>query len=92
MRLRSFLPGLALAFHGHNDMGMATANSLAAIRAGAKSVDVTVNGLGERAGNAPLEEVVMACRVCMNLDCNVDSRKLMEISQMVAEEIGRAHV
>lgn len=90
MSLRSHLPGLTLAFHGHNDLGMATANSLAAIRAGAKSVDVTVNGLGERTGNTPLEQIVMACRVCMNLDCNVDTRKLLEVSEMVADASGRA--
>jgi len=89
MRLRSNNPGLSLAFHGHNDLGMATANSLAAIKAGAKSVDVTVNGLGERTGNTPLEEIVMACRVCMNLECNIDSRKLIEISQVVADASGR---
>ena len=90
MRLRSLVPGLDIAFHGHNDLGMATANSLAAIRAGAKSVDVTVNGLGERTGNTPLEEIVMACRVCMNIDCNVDASKLIEISEMVAQASGRA--
>ena len=59
-------PELALGFHGHNDLGMATANTLAAVLAGAASVDVTVNGLGERAGNAPLEEVVMALRLTLN--------------------------
>lgn len=90
MALRSRTPGLALAFHGHNDLAMATANSLAAIRAGAKSVDVTVNGLGERTGNTPLEQIVMAGRVCMNIDCNIDTRKLLEVSQMVADASGRS--
>lgn len=58
--LRSEVPDLALGFHAHNDLGMATANSVAAVEAGAESIDVTVLGLGERAGNAPLEEVAMA--------------------------------
>jgi homocitrate synthase NifV len=50
-------------FHGHNDLGLATANSLAAVRGGARGVDVTTNGLGDRAGNASLEQVVMALRL-----------------------------
>ena len=54
---------MELGFHGHNDLGMATANTLAALEAGASSADVTVNGLGERTGNAALEQVTMACRV-----------------------------
>ncbi|WP_320040281.1 hypothetical protein [uncultured Desulfobacter sp.] len=54
------LPGLALEFHGHNDLGMATANAVSAVDAGAKAISITVNGLGERAGNAPLEETAMA--------------------------------
>jgi homocitrate synthase NifV len=61
---------LDLEVHTHNDLGMATANAIAGIRAGAKFVNTTVNGLGERAGNAALEEVVMAlkhaCQVCRN--------------------------
>lgn len=54
------VPGLPLEFHGHNDLGMATANAVSAVDAGAGSLSVTINGLGERAGNAPLEEVAMA--------------------------------
>jgi homocitrate synthase NifV len=57
--LHETTPGLELAFHGHNDLGMATANSLAAFRGGAAAVDVTVAGIGERAGNAALEQVAM---------------------------------
>ena len=52
--------GVPIFFHGHNDLGMATANSLAAVQAGAEGLDVTVNGLGDRAGNAPLEQIVAA--------------------------------
>ena len=54
------LPGLGLEFHGHNDLGMATANAVSAVDAGARAISVTVNGLGERAGNAPIEETAMA--------------------------------
>ncbi len=54
------VPWLDLEFHGHNDLGMATANAVTAVEAGASALSVTVNGLGERAGNAPLEEVAMA--------------------------------
>ena len=58
--LAAAVPGLSLEFHGHNDLGMATANAVSAVDAGAESLSVTINGLGERAGNAPLEEVAMA--------------------------------
>ncbi|MCG8618405.1 MAG: hypothetical protein MI802_19480, partial [Desulfobacterales bacterium] len=54
------IPGLPLEFHGHNDLGMATANAVSAVDAGAQALSVTVNGLGERAGNAPLEETATA--------------------------------
>jgi homocitrate synthase NifV len=82
--LRMAAAGLALGFHGHNDLGMATANTLAAVMAGAASVDVTVNGLGERAGNAPLEEVVMALRLTLKKSCGVDARRFAELSALVA--------
>lgn len=59
-QLMSAVPGLDLEFHGHNDLGMATANAVSAVDAGAAALSVTVNGLGERAGNAPLEETAMA--------------------------------
>src|SRR5207247_6482954 len=57
------LDGVTLSVHGHNDLGLATANTLAGIAAGATQVECTVNGIGERAGNAALEEIVMALRV-----------------------------
>ena len=88
-RFRLPLPALALGFHGHNDLGMATANTLAAVMAGAASVDVTVNGLGERAGNAPLEEVVMALRLTLKQNCGVDARRFAELSALVARASGR---
>jgi homocitrate synthase NifV len=68
---------------------MATANTLAAIQGGADTVDVTVNGLGERAGNAPLDEVVMACQVCLNLDTGIDTRRLIELAVLVETASGR---
>ncbi len=87
--VRSAVPDLMIGFHGHNDLGMATANTLAAVCAGAASVDVTVNGLGERAGNAPLEEVVMALALCHGLDCGIDTQRLREISRQVVQASGR---
>jgi homocitrate synthase NifV len=81
-------PGMALGFHGHNDLGMATANSLAAVDAGATSADVTVNGLGERAGNAPLEEVVMAARVSLGCESGIDARLLQSVCEHVARASG----
>jgi homocitrate synthase NifV len=58
--IKTALPTLAIDFHGHNDLGMATANAITAWQAGAENLSVTVNGLGERAGNSSLEEVIMA--------------------------------
>ncbi len=78
-----------LEIHAHDDLGMATANSLAAYRAGATHISVTVNGLGERAGNAPLEEVVAALRYGSRIDCGVRSDSLLSLSQLVAEMSGR---
>ena len=60
--------------HTHNDFGMATATSLAGVRAGARFVGVTVNGLGERAGNAALEEVTMALKYILNKDHNIKTQ------------------
>jgi homocitrate synthase NifV len=78
--LRAAVPDLSLEFHGHNDLGMATANTIAALASGADAASVTVNGLGERAGNAPLDEVVMAARLTLKQDCGVDTRQLSALS------------
>jgi homocitrate synthase NifV len=78
-----------IEMHAHNDLGLATANTLAAVRAGATHASTTVNGLGERAGNAALEEVVMVARHLQGLDCGVDTTKLPAISQLVARASGR---
>jgi homocitrate synthase NifV len=89
-RLRRHFPGLELAFHGHNDLGLATANSLAAIQGGADCVDVTVNGLGERAGNAALEQVALALRMTMGRDPGLVAAKLYDLCLEVARISGRA--
>lgn len=80
---------IGIEMHAHNDLGLATANTLAAVLAGASHASTTVNGLGERAGNAALEEVVMAARHLCALDCGVDTTKLPRISQLVAQASGR---
>lgn len=80
---------IGIEMHAHNDLGLATANTLAAVLAGATHASTTVNGLGERAGNAALEEVVMAARHLYELDCRVDTTKLPRISQLVAQASGR---
>ena len=82
---------VVFATHCHNDLGMATANSLAAVSAGARQIECTINGLGERAGNTALEEVVMALKVrndIMPYQTRVDSTKIMAISRRVATVSG----
>ena len=76
--------------HAHDDLGLATANTLAAVQAGARHINTTVNGLGERAGNAPLEEAVMALRHLYNLDTGIDTQRFPAISQLVARRLGPA--
>jgi homocitrate synthase NifV len=80
---------LELEMHAHNDLGLATANTIAAIRAGASHANTTVNGLGERAGNAPLEEVVMALRHLYGIETAIDTLHFPRISQLVAAASGR---
>lgn len=80
---------LPLEIHAHDDLGLATANTLAAVRAGATHISTTVNGLGERAGNAALEEAVMALRHLHGLETGVDTRQLPVISELVAAASGR---
>ncbi|MEH2466751.1 homocitrate synthase [Nostoc sp.] len=79
---------IPLEIHTHNDFGLATANALAGIKAGALSVNTTVNGLGERAGNAALEEVVMAIKRIYGVDLGINTRSLLELSQLVAAASG----
>lgn len=87
--LHQQVPGLAFDFHGHNDLGMATANAIAAVQAGTQCVSATVNGLGERAGNAALEETVMAARICLGKDTGIQPSGLPALSQFVARASGR---
>jgi D-citramalate synthase len=81
-------PALAFEFHAHNDYGLATANCLAAVRAGARGLHTTVNGLGERAGNADLAQVAVALRDHAGACTGVDEAALFELSQQVARASG----
>jgi len=77
--------------HCHNDLGLATANTLAGIRAGARQAEVTINGIGERAGNTSLEEVVMALytrRPVFNLATGIDTTQIMHVSRLVSNYTG----
>ncbi len=74
--------------HCHNDLGMATANTLGGVMGGARQVEVTINGIGERAGNTSLEEVVIALHIrrdIFGLDTTINTQLLLETSQMVSE-------
>ena len=83
---------VVLSAHCHNDLGMATANTLAAIKAGARQVEVTINGLGERAGNTAMEEVVMALRTRSdyfdNVTTRIDTQEILAASQLVSKLTG----
>ncbi len=93
--IRERVPGIEnviMSAHCHNDLGMATANTLAAIKAGARQIEVTINGLGERAGNTAVEEVVMALRTRPdsfgNIDTRVHANELLATSQIVSRMSG----
>ncbi|HEY9131380.1 MAG TPA: 2-isopropylmalate synthase [Dyella sp.] len=78
--------------HCHNDLGMAVANSLAAVSAGARQVECTINGIGERAGNAAMEEIVMALKVRaahFGVDTRIDTRKLYPTSRLLSQLTGQ---
>ncbi|MEA5574526.1 homocitrate synthase [Calothrix sp. UHCC 0171] len=76
---------IVVEMHMHDDFGLAMANTLAGIEAGATSVNTTVNGIGERAGNAPLEEVVMALKYLYSVPTGINTKRLVEISRLVAK-------
>ncbi|MDU4862420.1 MAG: homocitrate synthase [Terrisporobacter othiniensis] len=78
-----------IEMHTHNDFGMATANAIAGIVGGANHIGVTVNGLGERAGNAALEEVIMALKIVYGYETDIDTTKFREISKYVSQASGR---
>jgi len=92
--LKERVPGIddiVISTHCHNDLGMAVANALAAVQAGARQIECTINGLGERAGNAALEEVVMAMRVRNDIFCyqtRVDATQIIRASRLVATATG----
>lgn len=87
--LGAFTSPATLEFHGHNDLGMATANSIAAIQAGAASISATVTGIGERAGNAALEQVAMAMQHSLRLASGIDCRALQNLCELVAHAAAR---
>ncbi len=79
-----------LSCHCHNDLGLATANSISGVINGARQIECTINGIGERAGNTSLEEVVMILRQhpYLNLDTDINSQLLLDTSQMVSQKMG----
>lgn len=81
--------GMEIEMHTHNDFGMATANALAGLKAGARFIGVTVNGLGERAGNAALEEVAMALKHLFGVNLGVNTRDFRNLCEYVARASGR---
>ncbi|WP_019120438.1 2-isopropylmalate synthase [Brevibacillus massiliensis] len=90
-RLKKLNPDVILSVHCHNDLGMATANTLAAVKNGADKIEVTINGLGERAGNASLEEVVMALKVRESFyQCHtgINTKELLKTSMLVSHLTG----
>ncbi len=93
--IRNRVPGIedvVMSAHCHDDLGMATANTLAAIKAGARQVEVTINGLGERAGNTAMEEVVMALRtrpdVFGNVSTRINTQEFLAASRLVSRLTG----
>jgi len=85
------LENIVLSFHGQNDLGLATANAVAAVQAGARQVEVTVNGIGERAGNTSFEEFVMVMRLhgeALGACTRIDARGIYALSQLVEERTG----
>lgn len=82
--------GIDIEMHTHNDFGMATANALAGVKAGAKYVNTTVNGLGERAGNAALEEVVMAMKYIGGVELGFKTEMFRDLSEYVAQASARS--
>ncbi len=83
--------GITISVHCHDDLGMATANTLAGIRAGARQAEVTINGIGERAGNTSLEEVVMTLKTrhpVFGLDTNIDTTQIARVSKLVSNYTG----
>jgi isopropylmalate/homocitrate/citramalate synthase len=90
-RIRDYIgPDIEIAFHCHNDFGLSTGNSIAAVQAGARVLDATINGIGNRAGITPLEELVTALTVLYGVDTGLDVSKLTGLSRLVEELYGIA--
>lgn len=87
--LKQYAGETVLEFHAHNDLGMATANAIAAIQGGAGAVSVTATGVGERAGNAALEQVAMAMRHSLGIEPGIESQGLMKLCELVSHAAGR---
>ena len=84
-RIKKEVSNISLEFHGHNDLGMATANTITALQSGADATSLTVNGIGERAGNAALEEVAVALEMMGGFSHGVKTKKLNSLCQMVSK-------
>ncbi len=88
-RVREWLgEDVPIHFHGHNDFGLATASAIAAVRAGARWIHGTINGMGERAGNADLGEIALALHCLYDVPVELDLKKIREVSQMVCRAAG----
>lgn len=87
-KLKRRIPSIDLGFHGHNDLGMAVANTVSALSAGCDCADVTMNGLGERAGNAATEQVLMAMKISLGQDMNITTKSLKKLCLRFAEISG----
>ncbi|MBI3794360.1 MAG: homocitrate synthase [Nitrospinae bacterium] len=87
--LAGCLAGCELEIHTHNDFGLATANAISGVKSGAVCIDTTVVGLGERAGNAPLEEVVMALKVILGIETGVKTEHLRPLAEYVSRAAAR---
>lgn len=87
-RMRALAPGISVRVHTHNDYGLALQNALASIEAGADWIEASVNGLGERAGNCSLDELVVALKALYGYDTGIDTTKLTALSTLVAERAG----
>jgi isopropylmalate/homocitrate/citramalate synthase len=87
-RMIQWLDGTPVHFHGHNDFGLATANAVAAVRGGATWIHGTINGMGERAGNANLGEVAMTLRALYGVESNLELERIRDVSARVQELSG----
>jgi isopropylmalate/homocitrate/citramalate synthase len=89
-KIRSWVD-LPLEMHCHNDLGLGVANTIAGLMSGAQIASTTVGGIGQRAGNAPTEEVIMAMKVGYGVPCTLNTEKLVELSKLVQELTGYRH-